>query len=141
MLILLKIKSSFLRVLFIIGVILSAQQVLLSQPLSTEKFKFGVNVSFHEKKVANMILSSDSYAEFFKSYSINYLRFPGGLPARYFLYSNPNLSLSSKGLLKTFNESRGKKQLKLQPDKFLLPVDYYEKFLQFCVRKDRKSVV
>lgn len=111
-----------------------------------KKLQFGVNSNFDNPVFLKMVYSNEDYKSFFKDFNIDYIRFPGGSPVRFFIYNSSDLSQQAKNqLFKTYME-RGKKTLADKSPNtdfanFTFPADYYDKFLKFCVANNVKPMI
>lgn len=136
------IKSNILITVLITCIIFLSSSTFLS---AQSELMFGVNAEILDKHLINVFNdSSKNYKEFFENFGIKYIRYPGGIPVRYYFWDNADKIPDALILLGNYLGKRGSKQgqnYESKADRFKLDSDNYMIFLNFCNRSGLIPVI
>jgi hypothetical protein len=106
------------------------------QILSQKKLMFGLNSVFTDPVLHKLIsLPQPTLLEMFKDYHIQYLRYPGGIPTRYYFWDRPDLIDEALKYHSSYLEQRGDKRSEYYSnysENVSVPETNYQDFLNFC---------
>lgn len=103
-------------------------------------FKFGMNSVFNFDPVIKKIISNPDeyplYAPLFSKYHITYLRYPGGIPARYYFWDRYDLTKDATNAISKYYYSQGTKSGGTNGDQyarftFIVDPNNYNHFLTY----------
>lgn len=131
--------------LLIITLILVNVLSLTDLTKGQQKLFFGLNADIDDPIYQRIIVQSNSeFKELFAEYGIKFIRFPGGIPTRYFFWDNQELSSEALDLLSSYLKKRGNRRGDIYEKKagrYKLPKDIYKSFLSFCKKTDIIPVI
>ena len=97
--------------LLIITLILVNVLSLTDLTKGQQKLFFGLNADIDDPIYQRIIVQSNSeFKELFAEYGIKFIRFPGGIPTRYFFWDNQELSSEALDLLSSYLKKRGNRR-------------------------------
>lgn len=112
--------------------------------MAQNKIYFGANTVFTDTTF-NKLIREDIPIRFLKNqYSVDFLRFPGGLPARYYIWNNQNLI--KQAMIKYSKRHRGKNKanneyVKNLSKRISITDSLYFKFLVYCKTNNIKPII
>lgn len=119
--------------------------LITNQVTAQQKLFFGLNADIDDPIYQRILVKSDpAFKELFAEYGIKFIRFPGGIPTRYFFWDRPDLSPKALDLLSLYLKKRGNRrgdQYEKKSDRYDLPKDIYSSFLNFCKKADIIPVI
>lgn len=117
--------------------VLSILLLFTSQVLPQKKLMFGLNTVFTDKVLHEiMSMPQPTILELLKEYHIQYLRYPGGIPTRYYFWDRPDLIDEALKYHSSYLEQRGDKRSEYYSnysENISVPETIYSDFLAFCI--------
>lgn len=113
--------------------------------LGQKKFLFGLNAPFTDPVLQNIISKPElSSKELFESYHINYLRYPGGIPTRYYFWDHADLTGEAMKLYADYlkgREDKRKDYYSNYSENVKTSKNNYEEFLVYCKKNGVTPII
>jgi len=114
---------------------------LFSQSIYAQKnFLFGLNAPFTDPVLQNIIAKQDlSMKDLLDNYHINYLRYPGGIPTRYYFWDRADLTGEAMKLYSEYLKGRGDKRQDYYSnysENVKASENNYKEFLSYCKKNN-----
>jgi len=124
--------------------------VELNSVTQSSSFKFGMNAVFNFDPVIKKIIADPTkyslYAPLFAEYHIDHLRYPGGIPVRYYFWNNINLIKNATDAISRYYYAQGTKAgdengKNYARFNFSLDPNNYSQFLNFTKTAGIKPII